>query len=179
MSDPDGAARADAPTPDAGTAGAFVASGVPAAPAGRRRRDARTLLALQVAAGPCIGLAWWVLTADPPAWLVGEPARTAGSVLAARDGTLAVLGILMGAAAGARVLRHPGRRPLLTLAAGLAGAVLGVVLAVVVARVLPAGVDGARVSPRAWGVTLLWPGLLAGVVFVREAARAVGEWVRG
>ena len=167
--------------PVAGEAAAGPAAGDtrPGSRSGRPRRDALVLLTVQAVAGPCIGLAWWGLAADPAGWLVGEPSRTAGSVLAARDGTLAVLGILMGAAAGARVLRRPGRRPLLTLAAGLAGAVAGVALAVAVARLLPAGVDGARVSPRAWGVVLLWPALVAGVVFARQVAQAVGRWVRG
>ena len=137
-------------------------------------RAGRSVLLVQVAAGPVAGLAWWLLTRDPPAWLGGEPVLTRGSLDAARDGTLAVLGAVLGAAAGLRVLRRPGQRPGRTLLAAVVGALIGPALAVGVAAVLPAGLGG-RVVPRAWGTVLLWPTALLGVVFVRSLAAALAE----
>ncbi|PPK95222.1 hypothetical protein CLV92_10643 [Kineococcus xinjiangensis] len=144
----------------------------------RPARAARTVLLVQVGAGPLVGAAWWAITHDPPGWLGGEPHLTRGSLDAARDGALAVLGGLLGSAAALRVLRRPGTRPLRTLAAAVLGALLGAALAVATAALLPAGVDGQRVLPRAWGVALSWPLLLVGVVFVRTFGESVAEWVQ-
>ncbi|WP_345711730.1 hypothetical protein [Kineococcus glutinatus] len=163
-----------------GDGAASTASTAEVAPtAGSGRRELVALLGVQALAGLVAGLAWWVLAHDPPRWLAGEPWLTNGSVDAARDGSLAVLELVLGAAAGLRVLRRPGPRPLLTLLVGIGGALLASGLAVAVAAVLPVGVDSAHVVPRAWGVALLWPTALAGVVFVRTLAQSLVAWVRG
>ncbi|NIZ92768.1 hypothetical protein [Kineococcus rubinsiae] len=139
------------------------------------------LLLGQAVVGMLLGVVWWALTRRPGAWLVGEPVVTTDlTSYVARDGTFAVLGLVLGVVAGVVVLRHGRERPLLLLTAALCGALAGSLLAAGTGAALPPGdpTDPRHVSVTAWGVLLLWPFGLSGVVLLATLSTAVGDWVR-
>lgn len=136
------------------------------------------LLFGQAVLGVVVGVAWWALTRTPADWLVGEPVVTTGSAAVARDGTLAVLGALLGLAVGVLVLRAARVRPLVTYGAGVAGALAGSLIAAGTGSLLPptAPSDPSHVSLGAWGVALVWPLVLSAVVTLVTLAGTLREW---
>lgn len=138
------------------------------------------LLFGQALLGVLVGVAWWALTRTPPHWLVGEPVvTTTSSYAVARDGTLAVLGALVGIVVGVLVLRAARVRPLVVFGAGVAGAVAGSLIAAGTGSLLPptGAADPAHVSLGAWGVALVWPLALAAVVTAVTFVGTVREWI--
>ncbi|NAZ82424.1 hypothetical protein GTR02_11390 [Kineococcus sp. R8] len=146
--------------------------------------DARLPLRLllgQAVTGVVLGVVWWALTRSPGPLLVGEPVVTTSLAYpVARDGTLAVLGLALGAGVGVLVLRRARRQPLLLLAGAVCGALAGSLLAAGTGAALPPSdpADPLHVSVTAWGVLLLWPLAVCVVVLVVTLASAVVDWVR-
>lgn len=125
------------------------------------------------AAGPVVGVAWWLLAPTAPVRVLGGTDDGSPPVLvaeglpeldAAQDGTLLLLGLGAGLVTGAVVALRCGARPTsATLLAGL-GALAGSGLAAWVGSALgpdPVAAQGASpVSPlavHAPGVLLVWP----------------------
>ena len=139
------------------------------------------LLLGQAVLGLVVGVVWWGLTRRPAGWLVGEPVVTSALTYpVARDGTFAVLGLVLGVLAGVVVLRHGHERPLLLLTAALCGALAGSLLAAGTGAALPPSdpADPRHVAVTAWGVLLLWPLALSAVVLLSTLSTAVADWVR-
>ena len=140
------------------------------------------LLLGQAGAGLGAGVVWWVLTRRPPEWLVGEPVVTSPLFYAvARDGTFAVIAVLLGLAAGVGVLRRGDVRPVPVLLAAVCGALAGALLMAGTGAELPprSPLDPEHVGLTAWGVVLLWPFALCALVTAATLASEVGDWVSG
>lgn len=138
------------------------------------------LLFGQAVLGIGVGVLWWAVTRTPADWLVGEPVvTTASSYAIARDGTLSVLGALVGLVAGIVVLRTAGNRPLATYGAAVAGALAGSLIAAGTGSLLPptAADDPAHVTVSAWGAALVWPLVVSLVVTVVTLVTSVRSWI--
>ncbi len=136
-------------------------------------------LAGPLAAGPPVGLAWWLLAPTAPVRVVAGAAGADGSPLvvapgapelaAAQDGTLLLLGVAAGVLTGLVVVARGGARPAAATALAAAGALLGAALAAWLGQQLGPdplaaqradGGGGALTSPlavHAPGVLLAWP----------------------